>query len=252
MSTWFEETRPRNMKKTTRKDQHRLYAAIVNQQNDLVHLLLKEDPELNSFHSKQWYSYADIRDFGDARSSPLHWAAKYNNCVAIKILMEEGAQVDCLNNADCPSLYNAVEHGHTEAARMLINDFGADPHFTHKDGTNLLHIAVSWCKNPDMIDVLVSAGVDMYALDGAEKPPICYVHPGGLRANAMRMFELGLLNTHKCGQCASIIKPIAIEYARTRMQPVLELCYIDQPGAAKYFADFVAQFAMGVRVLDSK
>ena len=89
---------------------------------------------------------------GDDGQSPLHWMATLGDAVAIRLLVEAGANINAVDNKGNTPLHEAVTWRHTLAARMLIEQ-GADVLLTNESGLTPLDIAKSDGFEPTM-DVL--------------------------------------------------------------------------------------------------
>ena len=57
---------------------------------------------------------------------PIHWAVWKGHESCVRILLDKGADVDCLNGGLNSPLLLAAARGHDTIARLLI-DKGADP-----------------------------------------------------------------------------------------------------------------------------
>ncbi|RCV19368.1 hypothetical protein SETIT_3G378100v2 [Setaria italica] len=82
----------------------------------------------------------------DARGfTPLHNAAEYGNCKAVKLLLSKGVPVDPLNHRGTP-LHLAAGYGHGQALKNLL-DHGAD------DGKFLIMLAAAH-EHRELVEIL--------------------------------------------------------------------------------------------------
>lgn len=66
------------------------------------------------------------------KSCPIHMAACMGNSNAIQALVEAGAEVDSLDNADNTPLHYAAKYGHPSTVKML-RSLGGNPSLENKD-----------------------------------------------------------------------------------------------------------------------
>ncbi len=100
-----------------------------------------------------------------SRHSPLLFASMTGDIDNVRILLSRGA-------ADPGALAAAVTFGYTDVATALIAS-GASARGTESTGINLLHWAVI-ADRPDMIPILVKAGVPINATDENGYTPLMY------------------------------------------------------------------------------
>jgi ankyrin repeat protein len=62
---------------------------------------------------------------GNDLYTPLHWAARKGNLDVVKLLLENGANPNAVDNSKNTPLHKAAGNGPTEVARLLL-DSGAD------------------------------------------------------------------------------------------------------------------------------
>lgn len=70
---------------------------------------------------------------GRSKSAPLHWAALTNNKVAIKVLLENGANINAKNKHGFTPLHHALDQNKFDSAYYLICK-GADLNIQNGNG----------------------------------------------------------------------------------------------------------------------
>ncbi|CAL4905379.1 unnamed protein product [Urochloa decumbens] len=95
----------------------------------------------------------------DARgSTPLHNAAEYGNCKAVKLLLFKGVPVDPLSHRGTP-LHLAAGYGHGQAVKILL-EHGADPNRVVNHVNSPL-MAACHAHSLECMKLLVKAGADV-------------------------------------------------------------------------------------------
>lgn len=106
-----------------------------------------------------------------ARNSPLVFASMTGDLANVKLLLAAGADPAKSAGAKTP-LTAALTFGYADIARALIAA-GASVHITESTGINLLHWAAI-TDRPQVIPLLVEAGVPMNATDESGFTPVMY------------------------------------------------------------------------------
>jgi ankyrin repeat protein len=88
----------------------------------------------------------------------------------MKLLIEKGADVNALNNANESPIYNAAKGGDPEAIQLLL-DAGADPNIPQKDGRRPIHEAARWGKDW-AVTLYLEHGADVNAQDNEGSTPL--------------------------------------------------------------------------------
>jgi len=89
----------------------------------------------------------------------LHLGSEKGHSTILKILLNNGAQVDAVDGHGRTALHYGVENGHTEVVNLLLS-FGADPKLADSGGLSVLHVAVN-AGREDIVQLLVERGVDV-------------------------------------------------------------------------------------------
>lgn len=145
-----------------------LHIAILNNEktnnNDFkngIHILLKQlnkDGKTAFFQAIQsnrqsWVKYLLnnykelVNTYDYYKNSPLHWAAKLGNLEQIKLLLNEGCDIEALNVRKQTPLFWAIRFGNYKAVEMLLRK-GADCYTEDYEKQSPLQIACRY-KNKD-------------------------------------------------------------------------------------------------------
>ena len=107
------------------------------------------------------------------RMSALHRAARFTRPDALKLLIDDGYDVN-MKSLDCgyTPLYEALRRGHLDAMRVLLDE-GADVNAELDNGTTMLHAAAAAKEvSVDMVRLLVEKGANTAARDGRGRSPL--------------------------------------------------------------------------------
>jgi ankyrin repeat protein len=182
--------------------------AVIRDYNDIVELLIKNGAQ------KTIYVAAAQGDIESAKTflkkdpnlvnalasndgwSALHWAAYMNRLDVIKLLIENGVDVNIRDRInDVTPLYWAVHKGHLDAAKLLIAK-GADVKIKFKNGGTILH-------GPGTLEtakLLIDNRADVNAKDDHGTTPLHSIaDKGGLNAVQRVLFDKngGTVDTYK-------------------------------------------------------
>lgn len=137
-----------------------LMAAIYNNHNDVVEILLVEGADAN---------IQDVRG-----NTPLHIAAAKKNYFATQQLIRNGAIIDARNRANDTPLLLATLNGYTDIVDLLVRE-GADVNKANDDGLSPLHVA-SYNGNSEMVKYLlyVGANANMVNREGYKPYDLAY------------------------------------------------------------------------------
>lgn len=90
--------------------------------------------------------------------TPLHWASRAGSLGCVQWLLDRGAEVDALNDADRTSMQLAAECGRAEAVKLLAAA-GADLDIQDRKGRTPLHRA-AYEGHAEAAEALLAAGAD--------------------------------------------------------------------------------------------
>ena len=142
---WGEiELEPKEPRKPLDPKLMALIAAVRGQDTSAAKKLLHEDPEL-----------AKAKDHSD--STPLHHAAGFGNTETIKLLLDNGADVNAKNRLEGTPLHWAVRSD--EKTRLLL-ERGADINSKTQNGSTPLYLASRRRDSHSVLRLLLKKGAD--------------------------------------------------------------------------------------------
>jgi ankyrin repeat protein len=89
----------------------------------------------------------DVNDTMGDGDSPLHFACRWGDSLAVELLIRAGAAIDCAGDMGVTPLGVAVGSGHAEIAALLLRS-GASPHVRSEFGTTPFEEAMN--ATPDL------------------------------------------------------------------------------------------------------
>ena len=98
----------------------------------------------------------------DAGCTPLHIAAYSGSEEICNFLLQSGANVNAINFHSYKPLHYAAMNNWIEASRLLLQN-GADINAKTSNGCNVLHLAIEYEADEDMIKLVIAYGVDLEA-----------------------------------------------------------------------------------------
>jgi hypothetical protein len=101
----------------------------------------------------------------------LHQAASAGDLASVKLLIENGADVNETVGGFTP-LHKAAERGRKDVVELLIQK-GADVNAKGNGDLTPLHLATSW-RNPDVAELLIAKGADVNAKDLDGRTPLSW------------------------------------------------------------------------------
>ena len=104
---------------------------------------------------------ADINTRNTYGETPLHWAAEYGKTEIAKLLLDSDADVNAKDKDDGTPLHCATKRGYTEIVKLLLNG-GADVNAKDEDGRIPLHWA-AYNGHTEIVKLLLDKGADVNA-----------------------------------------------------------------------------------------
>lgn len=95
---------------------------------------------------------------------PLHWALRYGDSEAARLLLESGANPYLLNNDRNNSLHQSVSGGHLDLCDLLIHQYGFDINALNDEHETPLHLSC-YNKSPEIASFLMAHGADLSLQD---------------------------------------------------------------------------------------
>lgn len=115
---------------------------------------------------------------------PLHWAAEHGLAELAALLLDQGAEVNALDNFSNTPLHLAVRH---PALVELLLARGARVDARNAFGNTPLHLAVG---DRRVVELLLAAGADARARNLFDKTPLDYSLRGGTSAYNLSIVTL--------------------------------------------------------------
>lgn len=153
------------------RDVSALMWALYHRREAFVEALLKHRPELDIFEAAALGDHARLKSMladdpeGANRVSPdgftpLHLASFFGHESAARVLVEAGADVNCVaaNESRVRPIHSAVAVRSTALVKLLL-DSGADPNAAQMGGWTALHAAAKH-EMPDAVRALLDHGAD--------------------------------------------------------------------------------------------
>ena len=127
---------------------------------------------------------APAADFGGEQSDdrtgmhPLHWACTRGHVEVVHLLMQRGAELNCLDKSGCTPLLIASQYGHPLLVSYLMQR-GADANKLDHEGDSALHWA-AYKGNGELVALFTGMGLPLDAQDSFGQTPL---HLAALRNN---------------------------------------------------------------------
>lgn len=129
--------------------EHKLIAAIIKRNNNLVKQLLNSSEDPNLCEKSR------------SRRSPAITVALINeNLNAADMLLRAGADINANDAADCAPIHNTVSSGKFDSLIWLLNKQGLEINNLSKTGESALMLAAK-LGNADIVKILISHGADV-------------------------------------------------------------------------------------------
>ena len=121
--------------------------------------------------------------------TPLMWAARKDDHVAVKFLLKAKANLNIHNSNGSSALTLAARSSLTSVKLLL--EAGADPFHSDNGGFNALHIAAEDQDSKEMIECLVAAGVNLHGRNIYGAMPISQAAIGNNALSAKALLDYG-------------------------------------------------------------
>lgn len=135
------------------------YAVDSNHDKGVIEFLIEKGADVN------------IKSTNDVKYTVLHIAAKRNNVDAIKLLINNGAEVDSKDDYDRTPLYYAIDYSSDIDVIKFLIDKGADVNVKIFNNNMPLHIAAQR-NNVEAVKLLISKGADINAKNNYFDTPL--------------------------------------------------------------------------------
>jgi ankyrin repeat protein len=204
---------------------NKLYRRVINKKNYLKRPIIIEEykGDISSFHDLECeYFYKDnkvIHCFV-MKETPLHIASVFGNFEAVKILIENGADVSVLNNNGSNPLHYAASRGRLEIVKLLVKS-GVVLNVNDIRRQNELHFAFMGNTNKEMIKFLLETG-SRISLDGYESSVL------GAAVQNNQLEILQLLNRKENFQSRAV-------FATSTFYAFLQACFDNNTQIINYF-----------------
>jgi ankyrin repeat protein len=137
------------------------YHRVINKTNYLKRLMITEPKgkPLQTYYFEVEHVYNDelVTHYLVMKETPIHIASVFGNFEAVKILIENGANVNVLNNNGSNPLHYAASRGRLDIVRLLVKS-GAVLNVNDVRRQNELHFAFMGNTNKEMIKFLLETG----------------------------------------------------------------------------------------------
>ncbi|KAI2700368.1 hypothetical protein CBS147332_7979 [Penicillium roqueforti] len=120
----------------------------------------------------------------------LSWAAARGDHKASQSLLDAGADPRIPDYENISPLFHAIKRSDVEGTSVLIHH-GADSTKREINGGTAIHVACLDHDNPEMIELLNSANVDVNAIDFDGDPALHYTAWADFHDSAAKLLELG-------------------------------------------------------------
>lgn len=130
---------------------------------------------------------------GESGWTPLHRAVLYSHQKLVRVLIEQGADVNLVDNYGWAPLHYAAMNGNSDALSFLLA-YGADKNRKAQQGESPLHWAVNNNQN-ETVSLLVRAGAYLNTLDDLGRTPLDIATTMGLSSLAKYLRDAGCLSS---------------------------------------------------------
>jgi RNA polymerase sigma factor (sigma-70 family) len=151
---------------------------VAMQENDLkqIEILLKKNIEL--VRVKTEWTVASYSDYWPLNVTPIFWAAATGNDALVKLLLDNGADVNDTDRSENTPLHNAVLKKQISMVSLLL-DRGANLEAQSRLAMTPLHVA-ALRDNKEMVQFLVEQGANVDTPDKSDRTPADWAALKGL------------------------------------------------------------------------
>jgi ankyrin repeat protein len=203
---------------------NKLYRRVINKKNYLKRpIIIEYKGDISSFHDFECeYFYKDNKVIHCLvmKETPLHIASVFGNLEAVKILIENGADVNVLNNNGSNPLHYAASRDRLEIVKLLVKS-GVVLNVNDIRRQNELHFAFMGNTNKEMIKFLLETG-SRISLDRYESS----VLGAAVKNNELEILQL--LHSEKNFQSAA-------DFATSTLYAFLQACIDNNTQIINYF-----------------
>ncbi|XP_051170463.1 ankyrin-3-like [Leptopilina boulardi] len=115
---------------------------------------------------------ADVNIVNNDGETPLHKASKRGNIQLVEILLQNGANINAKDNRDITPLYVAILYDHSELAKILVQN-GADVNIVNNDGETPLNLATQMIKiDIQFVEILLKNGANVNIVNDYGRAPL--------------------------------------------------------------------------------
>lgn len=128
-----------------------LHWAAINNRLQIIKYFLSKNADINAIG-------------GELKSTPLYWAARQGNLLAVALLVKNGANFNIRDCEGSAPIHVASQFGHTPIVAYLVAK-GCDINVRDRNLFSPLIIAVQRCYSLDPVQLLLTLGADSNARD---------------------------------------------------------------------------------------
>lgn len=160
-----------------------IFEAVWDNDLDRVKTLIKENPDLLHYKSREGYSPlhsaarmglkeivkffiekgTDINTANLWGTTPLHYACQWGRAEVIEVLIQSGADINARDKKGWTPLRRAVYHGNKEITELL-QERGAEFNFDESEYNSLLHEAAD-SGYEKLVNMILDKKADIYSLN---------------------------------------------------------------------------------------
>ncbi len=151
--------------------------------------LLVEDLDDNSDDNDEKEDEKVLEEKDAAKTTLMHLASESGHAEILKVLIDNGASVNALDQDGAIPLHLAAYHGRTEALKVLI-EHGAQVNAKDNEQYTALHCAADEGQ-VEAMEILISNGADLDVVDEEYMTPLLTVSEQGLDKSAKILLSHG-------------------------------------------------------------